>query len=289
VTDGAWSLQFHSKAELMAKPPGESTTEPFEDSRDYVQSLARGLSALRAFDSEHTHLSLAEIAQRSQLSRAVARRLVLTLQHLGYVRSSGRTYSLSPRVLELGFGYLGTLNLSDLAQPLLEDLAHRIDQSCSMAVLDGQAVVYVLRVPVRRVMTVSLGIGARLPAAATSMGRVLLTGLNDRDLDTWLDGCQPTRHTQHTTTDKKKLAQLIVQARENGYAYVEQELELGLCSLAVPIRNSEGRIAIAINTSMPYQPDVARKVKHELLPALRRTADAVEACLIRNRLPAVSL
>ena len=139
-------------------------TDGFEHSRDYVQSLARGLSVLRAFDADHTHLSLAEIAHARQLSRAAARRLVLTLQHLGYVRAVGRDYTLSPRVLELGFGYLGSLKLTDLAQPLIEELAQRIDQSCSMAVLDGQSIVYVLRVPVRRVMTVSLGVGARLPA-----------------------------------------------------------------------------------------------------------------------------
>lgn len=277
----------------MAKAPNkvesEESREQFEESRDYVQSLARGLSVLRAFNAEHTLLSLAEIAQRAQLSRAVARRLVLTLQHLGYVRSVGRGFSLSPSVLELGFGYLGTLNLSDLAQPLLEDLAHRIDQSCSMAVLDGQSVVYVLRVPVRRVMTVTLGIGARLPAGATSMGRVLLAGLAENDFAAWLKECKPVQHTAHTVTDKKKLGQVIEQTRAQRYAYVEQELELGLCSLAVPIRNAEGKVAIAINTSMPYHPEAARKAKNVLLPALRKTAEAVEACLIRNRLPAVSL
>lgn len=276
-------------AKAPNKIPSSDRNEEFEESRDYVQSLARGLLVLRAFNAEHTHLSLAEIAQRAQLSRAVARRLVLTLQHLGYVRSIGRGFSLSPSVLELGFGYLGALNLSDLAQPLLEDLAHRIDQSCSMAVLDGQSVVYVLRVPVRRVMTVTLGIGARLPAAATSMGRVLLAGLAESDLAAWLKESRPVQHTMHTVTDKQKLGRVIEQTRAQRYAYVEQELELGLCSLAVPIRNAEGKVAIAINTSMPYHPDAARKAKSELLPALRKTAEAVEACLIRNRLPAVSL
>jgi IclR family pca regulon transcriptional regulator len=192
-------------------------------------------------------------------------------------------------VLELGYGYLGTLNLADLVQPMLEDLAHRIDQSCSMAVLDGQSVVYVLRVPVRRVMTVSLGIGARLPAAATSMGRVLVAGLADAELDRWLRGCKPIAHTRHTVVDKKKLADVLEQTRKLGYAYVEQELEMGLCSLAVPIHNADGKVAIAINTSMPYQPDVARKASKELLPVLRETAAQVERSLRRNPLPAVSL
>lgn len=260
----------------------------FEDSRDYVQSLARGLAVLRVFDAGHTHLRLAEIAQRAQLSRAVARRLVLTLRHLGYVRDHGRAFALSPRVLELGYGYLGNLNLSEQVQPLLEELAHRIDQSCSMAVLDGQSVVYVVRVPVRRVMTVSLAIGARLPAAATSMGRVLLAGLDERDLAAWLKQCRPQAHTRHTVTDKKQLLHVVAQSRAQGYAYVEQELELGLCSLAVPVRNGEGRVAVAINTSMPYHPDVARRARGELLPALRRTAVEIEHGLLRHQLPAVS-
>jgi IclR family pca regulon transcriptional regulator len=267
--------------------PSRTAPIDFEEGRDYVQSLARGLAVLRAFDASHPQLSLAEIAQRSGLSRAVARRLALTLQHLGYVRCSGRGYSLSPRVLELGYGYLGTLNLAELVQPLLEDLAHRIDQSCSMAVLDGQSVVYVLRVPVRRVMTVSLGIGARLPASATSMGRVLLSGLSAPDLAGWIRECQPVAHTRHSATDKRKLAQLVEKARRDGFAYVEQELELGLCSIAVPVRNAEGRVALAINTSMPYHPDNATRATAALLPELRRTAAEVEACLARQRIPAV--
>ena len=270
---------------MPATPPDNE----FEESGDYVQSLARGLSVLRVFDAENRQLSLAEIAQRSQLSRAVARRLVLTLHHLGYVRQTGRGYSLSPRVLDLGYGYLGTLNLAELVQPILEDLAHRIDQSCSMAVLDGQDIVYVLRIPVRRVMRVSLGIGARLPAATSSMGRVLLAGLTDADLATWMKGCQPVAYTNNTVTDKKKLLQIIQKTRVQGYAYVEQELELGLCSLAVPIHNIDGKVAIAINTSMPYHLDVAVRANKSLLPVLRKTSAGIEASLVHNRLPAVSL
>jgi IclR family pca regulon transcriptional regulator len=276
------------RGDRMAEQGSPEEFEDFEDSRDYVQSLARGLAVMRVFDAEHTQLSLAEIAHRSKLSRAVARRLVLTLHHLGYMRAHGRGYALSPRVLELGYGYLGNLNLSEQVQPLLEDLAHRIDQSCSMAVLDGQSVVYVVRVPVRRVMTVSLAIGARLPAAATSMGRVLLAGMNERDLALWMKHCRPQAHTKHTVTDKRQLLHVVAQTRAQGYAYVEQELELGLCSLAVPVRNGEGKVAVAINTSMPYQPDVARRARNELLPALRKTAESIERSLLRHRLPAVS-
>jgi IclR family pca regulon transcriptional regulator len=261
---------------------------PFEDSRDFVQSLARGLSVLRAFDAEHTRLTLAEIASRASMSRAAARRLVLTLEHLGYVRNSGREYVLSPSVLELGFGYLGSLNLTDLAQPLLEDLARNVNQSSSMAVLDGQSIVYVLRVPGRRIMSVTLGVGARLPAYCAAMGRVLLSGLDEKALDEWLLDCNPVQLTPYTVVDTRRLRRIAEEVRLQGYAWVEQELELGLCSLAVPVHNADGRIATAINVSMPYHPDAAREALATILPQLKLTAAAIEGCLPSHRLPAVS-
>lgn len=261
---------------------------PFEDSRDYVQSLARGLSVLQAFDADHARLSLVEIAARTRLSRAAARRLVMTLQHLGYVRGIGREYALGPSVLEIGFGYLGSLNIVDLAQPLLEDLAHTINQSSSMAVLDGQSIVYVLRVPGRRIMSVSLGVGARLPAVSASMGRVLLAGLADAELQAWLAQCRPVQLTPHTVTDPKRLRDVIDEVRAQGYAYVEQELELGLCSIAVPVRNAEGHVATAINVSMPFHPDAAREALDTFLPQLRRTAAAIEGGLRASRLAPVA-
>lgn len=269
--------------------PKPARNEPrFEDSRDYVQSLARGLSVLRAFDGSHPRLGLADIAARTGMSRAAARRLVLTLQHLGYVRASGRDYLLSPGVLELGFGYLDSLNLTDLATPLVEALAHKVGQSSSMAVLDGQSIVYVLRVPGQRIMSVRLGVGARLPACSASLGRVLLAGLHDTELEAWLRGCKPARLTPHTVTDREQLRRLILDARSQGYSYVEQELELGLCSISVPLRNAEGRVAAAINVSLPYQADARRLALDKILPALRRTAAAIEACVPAHLLPAVA-
>lgn len=272
----------------MATRPDAPSAPRFEDSRDYVQSLARGLAVLQAFDAERPTLTLAGIAARSGLSRAAARRLVLTLQHLGFVRPLGREYALSPRVLELGFGCLGSLRLTDLAQPLIEQLAQRIEHSCSMAVLDGQSIVYVLRVPVRRVMTVALGVGARLPAFAASMGRVLLAGLSDTEFDSWLAQCRPVRHTPHTVTDRRRLRRIVQTVRQQGYAYVEQELELGLCSLAVPVHDREGRVVAALNASLPYHAGAERHALQEVLPQLRATAVAVERCLPANILAPVS-
>lgn len=272
----------------MGRRRAADPTSRFADSRDYVQSLARGLAVLRAFDAEHPTLALADIAERTGVSRAAARRLVLTLQHLGYLRPLGRAYSLSPRVLELGFGCLSSLRLTELVQPLLEQLAHRINHSCSMAVLDDQSIVYVLRVPVRRVMTVALGTGARLPAFATSMGRVLLSGLPGPDLEDWLARCQPVRHTSHTVTDRRRLRRLVGDVRRQGYAYVEQELELGLCSLAVPVRDRARGVIAALNASLPYHADASRHAREDILPALLAAAADIERCLPANSLPPVS-
>ena len=260
----------------------------FETSPDYVQSLARGLAVLRTFDRDQPRMSLAAVAARSGLSRAAARRLVLTLQHLGYVRADGRDYTLTPRVLELGYGFLGSLKLGDLAQPLMEELSRRVDESCSMAVLDGQSIVYVARVPVRKVMTVSLGVGARLPAFASSMGRVLLSGLSDVELEAWLGACRPIAYTNHTVTEPDRLQRLVADIRGQGYAYVEQELELGLCSIAVPVRNRQGQVAAALNIGMRFDHDSRRRAIEVLVPALRDTADALERCTPPDWLPAVS-
>jgi IclR family pca regulon transcriptional regulator len=260
---------------------------PFEQSRDYVQSLARGLAVLGAFDARHPTLGLAGIAARTGLSRAAVRRLVLTLQHLGYVRPYGREYALSPRVLELGFGCLASLQLTDLAQPLVEQLAQRVNHSCSIAVLDGQSIVYVLRVPVRHVMTVALGVGARLPAYAASMGRVLLAGLPSTSLDAWLGECRPTRLTPHTVTDLRRLKRIVAEVRAQGYAYVEQELELGLCSLAVPVRDRDGKVIAALNASLPFHAAAAQHARRDVLPELRASALAIERCLPVHCLPPV--
>jgi len=180
-----------------------------------------------------------------------------------------------------------SLNLTDLAQPLLEDLARKVNQSSSMAVLDGQSIVYVVRVPGRRIMSVTLGVGARLPASSASMGRVLLSGLEDQALDRWLRDCTPVKRTAHTVTDTSRLQRIVEDVRRQGYSYVEQELELGLCSVAVPVHNAEGRIATAINVSMPYHPDAEREAMHEILPQLKLTAAAIEGCSPSHRLPAV--
>ena len=240
----------------------------FERSRDYVQSLARGLAVLRTFDREHPAMTLAEISARAGLSRAAVRRLALTLQHLGYVRLVERDVSLTPRVLELGFSYLDSVALTELVQPRLEALSQRVHESCSMAVLDGQSIVYVARVPVRKLMMVALGVGARLPAFSSSMGRVLLAGLSEPELDAWFEGLAPVRHTRHTVVEPRKLRRLIAEVRAQGHAVVEQELELGLRTIAVPLRNFRGEVVAAMNVSVHAGRLPVEQMVERCLPAM---------------------
>lgn len=253
----------------------------FEESADYVQSLARGLVVLRAFDRELPSPSLSQVAERSGLSRAVARRLLLTLQHLGYVGSRGRSFFLTPRVLELGYSYLSSLDLTELAQQSMEQLSQRVGESCSMAVLDGSDVVYVLRVPVRRVMSVALGVGARLPAFATSLGRVILADMVDAELATWLRAQKLRPYTPQTLRTVAALKAELQRVRVQGYALVARELEPGLCSIAVPIRAGDGRVVAALNVGMPYSEEAPARAVKQILPALREAQQAIEQAIRR--------
>lgn len=254
-------------------------TSAFEQGPDYVQSLARGLRVLSVFGHELSSPSLSEVAERSGLSRAAARRSLLTLQHLGYVGSRGRRFFLTPRVLELGYSYLSSLDLSELAQQAMEQLSQRVQESCSLAVLDGTDVVYVLRVPVRRIMRIALGVGARLPAFTASLGRVILADLAVGDLDAWIEGIEFRAYTAHTVRNASELKRALKRVREQGYALTSQELELGLCSIAVPVRTGNGRVVAGLNVSMQYSERAAERAVGEILPALQQTRDAIEGAI----------
>src|SRR5262245_50549855 len=177
------TLATPTPARAMISPHSQTA---FLDSPDYVQSLHRGLDVIRAFTREQSSMTLSNLAVRTGLSRAVVRRLLLTLENLGYVSRRGRLFSLAPRILELGFGYISSLPVADLALPYMQEVSRSVNESCSLTVLDGHDIVYVQRVPVRKVMTISLGIGARLPAFCASMGRVLIAGLDDVTRAAWL-------------------------------------------------------------------------------------------------------
>jgi IclR family pca regulon transcriptional regulator len=215
----------------------------------YVQSFARGLAVLRSFGSEAPEQTLSEVADRTGLTRAGARRILLTLVHLEYVENEGRLFRLTPKVLELGFSYLSALPIWTRAQPVMEDLVEDLRQSCSAAVLDGDDIVYVVRVPAHKIMSINLGVGSRLPAYCTSMGQVLLSGLTPQVLRTRLAAMEPVRHTPNTITGLEPLIERIDQVRQRGWALVEEELEMGLCSVAAPIKDRNGRVVAAVNIS----------------------------------------
>ena len=251
----------------------------FANSPNHVQSLQRGLAVIRVFDAEHAALTLSQVAARAGVARAVARRLLMTLEYLGYVTRQGRQFSLTARILELGFTYLSSLTVATLAQPFMEQVAHAIDESCSLAVLDAYDIVYVQRVAVRKVMSITLGIGARLPAFCTSMGRVLLAGLAEDELERWLRGLRPQAWTRFTLTDKAQLRTALERARTQGCIYVEQELQEGLCSVAVPVRDDRGKTIAALNAGMPFRVGARAHALKKVLPVLRTGARNIERSL----------
>jgi IclR family pca regulon transcriptional regulator len=244
-------------------------------SGDFVQSLERGLAVIRAFDAEHPSLTLSEVARAAGLTRAAARRFLLTLVELGYTRTDGRQFSLRPRVLELGYAYLSSLSLPEVAQPHMEALVAQVHESCSMSVLDGDEVVYVVRVPTKRIMTVAIAVGTRFPAYATSMGRVLLAARTDDWLEDYLAGADLQPITRRTITDRDRLRSTLRRVRSQGYALVDQELEEGLRSLAVPVCDGDGSVVAAMNVSAHASRGSSESIRRELLPPLLHAARLV--------------
>ncbi|WP_433365475.1 IclR family transcriptional regulator domain-containing protein [Streptosporangium sp. CA-115845] len=253
--------------------------EPVERGSDHVQSLARGLSVIKAFSATSPELTLSEVARATGLTRAAARRFLLTLVDLGYVRTDGRLFALSPRVLDLGYAYLSSLSLPEMAEPHLERLVAEVHESASVAVLDGEDVVYVARVATTRIMRVTINIGTRFPAHCTSMGRVLLAWLPPDELDAYLDRTELRRFTPKTVTTADALRAELERVRSQGWAMVDQELEEGLRSIAVPVRDRSGRVSAAMNISSHASRTTPESAHRDLLPPLLAAAARVEADL----------
>jgi IclR family pca regulon transcriptional regulator len=253
----------------------------------FVQSLERGLAVIRAFGEERPELTLSEVAQETGLTRAAARRFLLTLADLGYVRADGRRFALSPRVLELGYAYLSSLSLPEIAEPHLERLSAEVRESSSVSVLDGDDIVYVARVPTSRIMRVAISVGTRFPAHATSMGRVQLAALPEAELDAYFARVELRRLTANTLTDPAKLRTELARARAQGWALVDQELEEGLRSVAAPIRDRTGRVVAAVNVSAHASRVSKDTVRRVLLPPLLATAERIEADLRAAGAPSV--
>jgi IclR family pca regulon transcriptional regulator len=246
---------------------------------DFVQSLDRGLAVIRAFGPDRERLSLSEVARATGLTRAAARRFLLTLVKLGYVRSDGREFSLRPRVLELGYAYLSGLALPEVAEPHLEQLSANLHESSSISVLDGHQIIYVARVATKRIMTVAISVGTRFPAYAASMGRVLLAGLSDAELDKYLAEATFEAFTDQTVIDPAQLREIVHEVGRQGYSIVDQELEEGLRAIAAPIRDSSGTVTAAINVSAHASRHSPDAMLNQLLPALLETAAQIEADL----------
>ncbi|PPC77665.1 IclR family transcriptional regulator [Pokkaliibacter plantistimulans] len=258
----------------MSKTPGtfddgyESTLT--EDSRDFVSALASGLEVILAFDQNNRQMTLSEVTARTGMNRAKARRFLLTLEALGYVRKNQRNFELTPKILSLGYAYLSSNNFHSVIQQYLENISQNLGESSSLGVLDGEDVVYVSRAAAKhRLMSITLSVGTHLPAIVTSMGRVLLAQKNDDQLDAFLEHIEPVRYTDKTITDKTILRQLIQQVRLQGYCIVDQELDSALRSLALPVFDNKGKLVGALNVSTNAARISIDTLTREFLPYLQ--------------------
>ena len=248
---------------------------------NFMQSLARGLDVLRAFQHARPSLSVSQVASLANISRAAARRCLHTLAVLGYARASEGSYTVTPKALSLGYAYLSASPVARVAQPLLEEVSTSLHESCSMTVLDGDEIVYVARAATQRIISVGLSVGSRLPAYCTSMGRVLLAYSAEADIDAYLKRAPLVRQTPKTITEVAMLRRELQQVRAEGFAVVDQELELGLRSIAVPVRQSDGRAVAAINVGAQAARVELATMTQAYLPVLRAAAQQIALAIAR--------
>jgi len=259
----------------MLDPKSQSETID----KDFLTTFARGLEVIKSFDTQTPFMSLTEVAKKNNLSRASARRFLLTLQKLGYVHSDGKRFKLTAKILELGYSYLASLNFSEIITPFLERIAHQLGESCSATVLDGQDVVYIARVPIRGLIPVNLQIGARLPAYLTSMGRVLLASLPEAQLETFLVNAPFEKLTPYTLSSAEQLRAEIKRVRTQGYAIVDQELELGLRTVSVPVYDRHRHVSFALNVATHASKVSKKRAEEEFVTLLQQVSREISAAL----------
>jgi IclR family transcriptional regulator, pca regulon regulatory protein len=269
-----------SESEVAAAPPKNSVdSDAFTGDPNFMTSLARGLAVIQAFSQRRHHLTISQVSTTTGLSRAAVRRCLYTLAKLGFAGSDdNRHFFLRPRILALGHSYISSMPLATAAQPVLEHISHLLHESCSIATLDGVDIVYIARANVTRIMSIDLGVGSRLPAFCTSMGRAILANLPPEELETVLARVEFKRYTERTITNPAKLTQALRQIRRDGYSIIDQELEHGLRSMAVPIQNPSGKVVAALNIGAHAQRVSIQEMQTKFLPHLR--AAAQELCLL---------
>ena len=243
--------------------------------RDFVASLEKGLLVIEAFDASRPRLTLSDVAKLTGITRAAARRYLLTLTRLNYADFDGRYFSLTPRILRLGFAYLSSASLPARLQPFLERISEETGESSSAAVLEGDDIMYVARSATRRIMSISLGVGSRLPAHCTSLGRAILAHQPDAVIEDYLGRVRLEARTPRTVTDKDRLRAVLRETRAQGYAIVNEELEIGLRSIAVPLIQTSGQASVALNVSAQAGRVPAAEMEQRFLPALRAASEAL--------------
>lgn len=247
------------------------------ESESFVRTFARGLKVIEVLGQGPGGQTLAEVAEGVELPRTAVRRFLLTLIELSFVRTDGKRYWLTPRVLRLGLSYLSTLPYWRDAQPALEELGARMEQSCALSVLDGEEIVYVQRQHARRILPMSPSLGSRLPAHAVSMGRALLAGLADDELDKYLAEARLQRLTPATVVDPQRLREAVLAVRQQGWAWVDGELDESICGLAVPVRDRTGATIAALNVSLTSGEFTQQQAVERFLPQLRVAASRLRA------------
>jgi IclR family pca regulon transcriptional regulator len=249
--------------------------------REAMGGLAKGLQVIRVFSRDHSALTLSEVAGMAHMPAATARRCLLTLEELGYVMRRGRVFLLRPKVLELGAAYLDSMDIEHLTKTHLEELARLTGDSAALTVLDGNDIVYVARTSVRTLVRLEAHVGSRFPAHPTSMGRVLLAGLNAERLEQYFRTQKFVALTEHTVTDPKKIRQLIEECRRNGYSAVQDELAYGVVAVAVPVLDPQGRVVAALNSSSHSRRTTKVKLVRERLSMLREASRQISTELAR--------
>lgn len=265
---------FQSDKLLTIAQEIEAMTDP-----SFMTSLARGLAVVRAFSDQRRSLTIAQISHKTGIPRAAVRRCLYTLKRLGYADSEANNFFLKPKILSLGYSYLSSTPLTVSAQPCLNGISRALNESCSLAVLDNEEVLYVARSATSRVMSIALNTGSRLPAYCTSLGRVLLASQSDEVLQQYFDTVKLRAYTERTVVSVARLREILSEVRVSGYSVVEEELEIGLRSIAVPVRGAAGVVHASLNVGAQATRVSTRQMEEEFLPALLKSAQELSVLL----------